>query len=56
MEKTMKITVRELMTKIEDIQCVIDELDKMPESRFVKHALMLYNEYIDMLKDTKVDI
>lgn len=56
MEKTMKITVRELMTKIEDIQHIIDELDKMPESRFVKHALMLCNEYIDMLKDTKVDI
>lgn len=26
----MEITVRELMTKIKDIQHVIDELDKMP--------------------------
>lgn len=48
----MKITVRELMTKIGDIQRVIDELDKMPDREACTNAL----QYIDMLKDIKVDI
>ena len=52
----MKITVGELMTKIEDIQNVIDELDKMPEFDVCTRALQYLDEYIDMLKDIKVDI
>ena len=52
----MKITVGELMTKIEDIQHVIDELDKMPDFDACTKALQYLDEYIDMLKDIKVDI
>ena len=56
LEKNMKITVRELMTKIGDIQRVIDELDKMPDREACTNALQYLDEYIDMLKDIKVDI
>lgn len=56
MEKTMKITVGEMMTKIGDIQRVIDELDKMPDCKACTNALQYLDEYIDMLKDIKVDI
>lgn len=52
----MKITVRELMTKIGDIQNVIDELDKMSEFDACTRALQYLDEYVDMLKDIKVDI
>ena len=52
----MKITVGELMTKIDDIQHVIDELDKMPDLDVCTNALQYLDEYIDMLKDIKVDI
>ena len=52
----MKITVRELMAKIGDIQRVIDELDKMPDREARTNALQYLDEYIDMLKDIKVDI
>lgn len=52
----MKITVRELMIKIDDIQHVIDELDKMPDFDACTNALQYLDEYIDMLKDIKVDI
>ena len=52
----MKITVGELMTKIEEIQYIIDELDKMPDVDACTNALQYLDEYIDMLKDIKVDI
>ena len=52
----MKITVSELMTKIGDIQNIIDELDKMPEFDACTRALQYLDEYIDMLKDMKVDM
>ena len=52
----MKITVRELMTKIEDIQHIIDELDKMPVCDACIGASQCLEEYIDMLKDMKVDM
>ena len=52
----MKITVREVMTKIDDIQHVIDELDKMPVCDACISASQYLEEYIDMLKDIKVDI
>ena len=52
----MKITVRELMTKIEKIQYIIDELDNMPDHEACTNALQYLDEYIDMLKDIKVDI
>lgn len=52
----MKITVRELMTKIGDIQNVIDELDKMPDVDACTSALQYLDEYVDMLKDMKVDM
>lgn len=52
----MKTTVGELMTKIEKIQYIIDELDKMPDREACTNALQYLDEYIDMLKDIKVDI
>lgn len=52
----MKITVGELMTKIEEIKYIIDELDKMPDCDACTRALQYLDEYIDMLKDIKVDI
>ena len=52
----MKITVRELMTKIEEIQYIIDELDKMPDHEACTKALQYLDEYIDMLKEMKVDL
>lgn len=52
----MKITVRDLMTKIGDIQCIIDELDKMPDRDACTNALQYLDEYVDMLKDIEVDI
>ena len=52
----MKITVGELMTKIEEIQYIIDELDKMPDREACTNALQYLDEYIGMLKDIKVDI
>ena len=42
--------------KVEDIQNVIDELDKMPEFDACTRALQYLDEYIDMLKEIKVDI
>ena len=56
MEKTMKITVRELMTKIEEIQYIIDELDKMPDCDACTGASQYLDAYIDRLKDMKVDM
>ena len=52
----MKITVGELMTKIEEIQYIIDELDKMPDYEACTKALQYLDEYVDMLKDIEVDI
>ena len=52
----MKITVGELMTKIEKIQYIIDELDKMPVCDACIGASQYLEEYIDRLKDIKVDI
>ena len=52
----MKITVRELMAKIEEIQYIIDELDKMPDFDACTRALQYLDEYVDMLKDMKVDM
>ncbi len=52
----MKTTVRELMTKIEDINHTIDDLDKMPDYDACTSALQYLDEYVDMLKDIKVDI
>lgn len=52
----MKMTVRELMEKVDAINQVIDELDKMPEHDACTNALEYLDEYIDMLKDIKVDV
>ena len=52
----MKITVRELMAKIEESQYIIDELDKMPDFDACTRALQYLDEYVDMLKDMKVDM
>lgn len=52
----MKMTVKELMEKIEAINRVIDELDKMPEFDACTNALQYLDEYVDMLKDIKVDV
>ena len=52
----MKITVGELMTKIEEIQYIIDELDKMPDWDACTGAAQYLEEYSDRLKDMKVDM
>lgn len=52
----MKITVGELMMKIEEIQYIIDELDKMPDCNACTGASHYLYEYIDRLKDMKVDM
>lgn len=50
----MKTTVGELVTKIKDIQRIIDALDKMPDIGACTMALQYLDEYVDMLKDIKV--
>ena len=52
----MIMTIRELMEKIKAINRVIDELDKMSEFDACTRALKYLDEYIDMLKDIKVDV
>lgn len=52
----MKMTVKELMEKIDAINRVIDELDKMSEFDACTNALQYLEEYVDMLEDIKVDV
>ena len=54
--KTMKITIGELMEKIDDINHVMEELDNMPDIGACTKALTYLDEYVDMLKGIKVDI
>ena len=54
--KSMRMTVRELMEKIDTINQVIDELYKMPDREACTRALKYLDEYVDMLKDIKVDV
>lgn len=52
----MKITIRELIEKIDAINLVIEELDNRPDIEACTKALTYLDEYVDMLKDIKVDI
>lgn len=52
----MKITIKELMEKIDDIDHVMEELDHMPDIDACTKALTYLDEYVNMLKDIKVDI
>lgn len=52
----MKMTVRELMEKVDAINQIIDELHKMPDREACTRALKYLDEYVDMLKDIKVDV
>ena len=52
----MRMTVRELMEKVDAINQVIDELYKMPDREACTRALKYLDEYVDMLKDIKVDV
>lgn len=53
----MKITIRELMEKIDGINKVIDALETAsPEFDITEKAIQYLDDYVDMLKDTKVDI
>lgn len=52
----MKITIGELMEKIDGITHVMEELDNMPDIDACTKALTYLDEYVDMLKDIKVDI
>ena len=52
----MKITIGELMEKIDDINHVMEELDNMPDIGACTKALTYLDEYVDMLKDIKIDI
>lgn len=54
----MKITIRELMEKIDGINKVIDDLETIspPSGSTNRQAVEYLDEYVDMLKDAKVDI
>lgn len=54
----MKITIRELMEKINGINKVVDELKTTNPPADCTHgkAIEYLDEYVDMLKDAKVDI
>ena len=52
----MRMTVRELMEKVDAINQIIDELYKMPDREACTRALKYLDEYVDMLKDIKVDV
>lgn len=52
----MKITIKDLMEKIDDIDRVTQELDHMPDVDACTKALTYLDEYVNMLKDIKVDI
>lgn len=54
--ESMKITIKELMEKIDDIDRVMGELDHMPDVDACTKALTYLDEYVSMLKDIKVDI
>lgn len=51
----MKITVGELIEKLEAIGLVIQDLNKMDDDTAVKAAEYLW-EYLSFLRDIKVDI
>lgn len=53
--ETMKITIKELIEKIDAINLVIEELHKLPQS-ICDDAENYLKEYVDMLEDIKVDI
>lgn len=54
----MKITIRELMEKVDGINKVVDELEatNSPAVVTLEKAIEYLDEYVDMLKDAKVDI
>lgn len=51
----MKITIGELMEKIDDVNRVIGELHKLPQD-VCELAEEYLQDYLDMLKNIKVDI
>lgn len=50
-EKHMKITIRELMEKIDEL-----ETTNSPAACTLEQAVEYLDNYVDMLKDAKVDI
>lgn len=52
----MKITIRELMEKVDDINKTIDAIHDHTTDDACLKAIEYLDEYVDMLKDTKVDI
>lgn len=54
----MRTTIRVLMEKIDDINKVIDELGATnpPAACTLDQAVEYLDEYVDILKDAKVDI
>ena len=52
----MKITIGEIIEKIDDINHVIEELDNRPDIDACTKALTYLDEYVDMLHDIQVDI
>lgn len=51
----MKITVGELIKKIETIELTIQDLNKMDDDTAVKAAAYLW-DYLSSLRDMKIDI
>lgn len=54
----MRTTIRELMERVDNIDKVIDELRRVgsPAACTLDLAAEYLEEYIDLLKDAKVDI
>lgn len=52
----MHLTIGELMDKIEVINLTIEDLDKLSKYDACINALSYLEEYVDILKNTKVDI
>lgn len=52
----MKITIRELMEKIDGINRTIDAIHNYTTDDACVKAIKYLDEYVDMLKDAKVDI
>ena len=54
----MKITIGELMKKIDEISKAVEELESTnsPSTYTLEHAAEYLDDYVAMLKDAKVDI
>ena len=52
----MRLKIRDITEKVNEINRVIDALDKMPEHEDCTIALRFLEEYTNMLLDIKVEV